>query len=151
MFCFSNSMSSGTSSRQPAHCISALFTRRYIAPIAMVTTAQCIQCLVTSTSVGWENTGCFSITFFFFLRKIKVHNARKMVFHALYLLSYTVILWNGLILTVGNARSCDAATHAGIYAHMAHTHHIRFQYLKDVIMVKLSLCSLKVFLSKQIL
>lgn len=89
--------------------------------------------------------------YLFFLRKIKVHNARKMVFHALYLLSYTVSLRSGLILTVGNARSCDAATHAGIYAHMADTHHIRFQYLKDVITVKLSLCSLKVFLSKQIL
>lgn len=64
-FCLSKSMSSGTSSRQPAHCISALFTRRYIALITMVTIAQCIQCLVTSASVGWENTGCFSITFFF--------------------------------------------------------------------------------------
>lgn len=53
MLCMSRGPS--TSSRQPAHCISALNTRRYMALITMATTAQCIQCLVTSSSsVGWE-------------------------------------------------------------------------------------------------
>lgn len=46
--------------RAPHHnglptAFAALFTCRYIALVTMATIAQCIQCLVTSTSVGWRN------------------------------------------------------------------------------------------------